>query len=92
MAVICFSLSFIHLQILKFLSCFLKTGDSCVFFDMTIFEIVYPFLERCLCYFVELIDSDDEIFWENLIGCLNLYESFVSCVDLQSIFCVYPDQ
>ena len=85
MTVVGLTFSFIHLQILQFLSSLLQPWSRRVFFDMPTFQIVHPFFEWSLGNLVELIDTNNEVFGKNFLWGFNAEDTSVAGIDSQRI-------
>ena len=81
-----------HGQILQFLAGLAKTGRRGVVLDMSVLQVVQPFLQRSLGDLVELIDTNDIVFGEYLLRGLHLDSVLLLSAHAQCILGMNTDK
>ena len=71
-----------HLHVLQLSACLLQAGGCGVVLDVPGAQVVEPLFQRCCCHLVELVHTDEEVFGEDLFGCLHLDDILFLCGNL----------
>ena len=83
--VVCSAFLLGHLQILQLLFSLFQSWSICGIRNLSALQIFNPFLQWCLGHLVELVDSDNEIFWEQLVWSLHLQDILLFVANLQGV-------
>ena len=81
-----------HGVILQFLAGFAQARCCGVGGDDAVFQVAHPFVQRGDGYLVELIDPDEDVFWENLSGKPGYDGVLFLGADLQLVAGMYADK
>ena len=77
-------------HILQFLLRLAETWSRRVVLDVTVFQIIHPFLQRSSSHIVELVDADNVVFGEYLVRSLHPNSAILLDIDGQGVVGMYP--